>query len=107
MEHWDFLEISEIDDIYEKPERRYSVNLSNLSEENNFGLSNIAIALSPHLSEDQASQENDAIKNLEKHIPSAYNRQKDFKLPIKIGTLTYEERQIKLKKYKEKKKKRV
>ena len=106
MEFWNFLEISEIEDLIDKQEYSYPVNLNSESDDNNYSLCNIAVALSPHLSE-EAEQKSKLVKISEKKITSVPIRKKKIEIPMRVGTLSYEERQTKLQRYREKKKNRV
>ena len=106
MEYWNFLEISEIEDLLEKPEHRYSVDSNSESDDNNYSLCNIAVALSPHLSE-EAEQKPSPIKISEKKNTCIQIRKKKIEVSARVGTLSYEERQTKLQRYREKKKNRV
>jgi uncharacterized protein YdiU (UPF0061 family) len=106
MDYSDFFEVSEIDELFEKTERRNSFSMYNQSDDINFLLCNIVVALSPHLSEEQEEHNSNINKNTQKYRPSC-TRHKNNDFPVRVGSLSYEERQIKLKKYKEKKKNRV
>lgn len=106
MEFLDLFEISEIDELIDRPERRYSLSMQSVTDDTNFGLCNIFVALSPHLSEDE-DQKCILPKSSEKKSPILYLHKNHLNVSMKIGTLTYEQRQIKLKRYREKKKNRV
>lgn len=105
MEYWDLLEVSEIEELIDKPERKFSFTMYNPLDDNIYPMCGIG-ALSPHLSEDQDESKSNNNKPIQKPqvLP---NKHKNHDTSVRIGTLTYEERQLKLKRYREKKKNRV
>ncbi|OMJ69608.1 hypothetical protein SteCoe_32627 [Stentor coeruleus] len=105
MEYWEPFEISEIEELIDGPERRNSLTMLNLLDDNAYPMCSIG-ALSPHLSDDQDESMPFIAKPTQK-TPIIPNKHNGHNNAIRIGTLTYEERQIKLNKYREKKKNRI
>lgn len=104
MEYWDLFEVSEIEELIDKSERKYSFTMLNPLDDSAYPMCSIG-ALSPHLSDDQDEPKSVINKPVQK--PVVPSKHKSHDTSVRIGTLTYEERQIKLKKYREKKKNRV
>lgn len=106
MESEDFLEMSELENLLESSEKVYfygSMDFDSFLPQ----LNNAAVCLSPHLSDEQ--EETIKSVNIKRTIQKTQNncKRKNPDLTSKVGTLTYEERQIKINRYREKKKKRV
>ena len=106
MEYWDTLEISEIEDINENRERRGSFGCYHLTDNNNFSLYNLIGSLSPYLSDDQNESSSKKSEEIAKSA-EIITKPTNIDNSIKIGTLTYQERQSKLCKFKQKKKSRI